>query len=147
MLVLARESRGHSQGAMAKALSINRTTMLRYESGLLEVPRDRLSEIATLLRYPTSFFYFEERLYNTSCMYHRKRKSISAREMEMKADKVDMTPALTFLDNLKQTVIDAAAKGQEVTFIQQYHTTDVVDCKGLNDKAITGVTFSVKVMG
>lgn len=82
MIVLARESRGYTQGALAKAISVNRTTILRYESGLLEVPPDRLSVIAAFLHYPETFFYLQERLYNTSCMHHRKRKSLSVRELK-----------------------------------------------------------------
>jgi len=82
MIILARESRGRSQGELAEAISVNRTTLLRYESGMIDVPPDRLKAIASFLGYPISFFYMAERVYGASCLYHRKRSSLSARQLK-----------------------------------------------------------------
>lgn len=78
MLVLARESRGMTQTALAKKTKITQAAVSKYESGVLEVPSDRLEEIARVLEYPTAFFFRGDRRYGhgSPCLYHRKRQSL-----------------------------------------------------------------------
>jgi transcriptional regulator with XRE-family HTH domain len=90
MLILARELRGVSQAELANALSLNQTTISRYESGLIEVPPDHLKAIAEFLQRPVAFFYWEGRRYNASSMYHRKNRRISASEMRVIDAKVNL---------------------------------------------------------
>lgn len=80
MLILARESEGISQRALSELTGISQGRLSRYESGLAKVPGDHLNAIAEHLKYPLEFFYIQERLYNASCMYHRKKKSLTVTE-------------------------------------------------------------------
>ncbi|HMO86467.1 MAG TPA: XRE family transcriptional regulator [Lacipirellulaceae bacterium] len=80
MLILAREYRGMSQTALAEALSITQATVSRYESGLIQPTPEHITKMASKLDRPEGFFFLDQRLYNASCMYHRKRKSLSVRD-------------------------------------------------------------------
>jgi Zn-dependent peptidase ImmA (M78 family)/transcriptional regulator with XRE-family HTH domain len=90
MIVLARELRGVTQTALAEALSINQATISRYEHGSIEVPPDHLKAVAHFLERPISFFFWTERLYGASCVYHRKNRKISAAQMKMIDAKVNL---------------------------------------------------------
>lgn len=80
MLTLAREFAGLSQTALARAVSLTQATVSRYESGLIQPTDEHVARIAAYFERPASFFYIRERLYNASCMYHRKRKSLSVKD-------------------------------------------------------------------
>jgi Zn-dependent peptidase ImmA (M78 family)/transcriptional regulator with XRE-family HTH domain len=80
MLILAREYRGMSQTALAEALSITQATVSRYESGLLQPTAEHIAKIAAEFDRPEGFFFLGHKLYNASCMYHRKRKSLTVRD-------------------------------------------------------------------
>lgn len=82
MLVLARESRGYTQSELAKALGLAQSSLSRQESGLLETTPEELRAIADFLEYPIHFFYQRDRLYDASCLFHRKRQSLSVRELK-----------------------------------------------------------------
>jgi Zn-dependent peptidase ImmA (M78 family)/transcriptional regulator with XRE-family HTH domain len=90
MIVLARDLCGLSQAALAESLSLNQTTVSRYESGLVEVPPEHVEAIAKALGRPVSFFFWEGRTYPASCMYHRKNRRISASEMKLIDAKVNL---------------------------------------------------------
>src|SRR5215210_3731989 len=78
MLILARESRGMTQTALAKKAHITQAQISKYESGVLEVPDERLEEIARTLGYPVDFFFRSDQRYGhgSPCLYHRKRQSL-----------------------------------------------------------------------
>lgn len=78
MLILARESRGYSQTQLAKKAKLSQAAISKFESGVLEIPDDRLEAIAQALEYPTAFFFRRERRYGygSPCLYHRKRQSL-----------------------------------------------------------------------
>lgn len=83
MLVLARESRGLSQTDLHRQTSIPQAAISKYESGVADVPEDRLEAIAEALGYPTRFFYRPDRVhgYGSSCFYHRKQQSLPVRKL------------------------------------------------------------------
>jgi Zn-dependent peptidase ImmA (M78 family)/transcriptional regulator with XRE-family HTH domain len=83
MLILAREARGLIQSALAELLETTQATVSRYESGLVEAPCDYLGILAKALRRPVSFFYWQDRLYSSSCLYHRRRSRITLRDLKM----------------------------------------------------------------
>jgi Zn-dependent peptidase ImmA (M78 family)/transcriptional regulator with XRE-family HTH domain len=83
MIILAREAQGLTQKELAEALSLTPATVSRYESSLIEVPLQHVRLLADVLKRPESFFFWGERLYGASCFYHRKLKSLSARELNM----------------------------------------------------------------
>ena len=78
MLILARESRGMTQKALATKAEITQAQISKYESGVLEVPDERLDRIARALRYPVEFFFRSDQRYGhgSPCLYHRKRQSL-----------------------------------------------------------------------
>jgi Zn-dependent peptidase ImmA (M78 family)/DNA-binding XRE family transcriptional regulator len=80
-LVLARESRGASQAAVAEAAGVNQGTISKAERGLRSLDRVQVELIASYLRYPVAFFYDPGRLRGgeSACLYHRKRKTLGQR--------------------------------------------------------------------
>lgn len=81
MIVLARESRGLTQSALASLLSVTQAAISRMESGLLSVSPAMLKELSKALGYPDHFFLLDEKIYGPGIsgmgiIYHRKRKSI-----------------------------------------------------------------------
>lgn len=90
MIILAREAQGFTQAALAESLSLTQATVSRYESGLLEVPREHVVAMALVLRRPESFFFWQERLYNSSCLYHRKNRRLSVFDLKLVHARVNM---------------------------------------------------------
>jgi Zn-dependent peptidase ImmA (M78 family)/transcriptional regulator with XRE-family HTH domain len=82
MLILAREARGLTQAALAELLSLTQATVSRYEAGLVDVPVEHLAAFGRVLGRPKSFFYWRDRLYGSSCLYHRKRSKIAVRDLK-----------------------------------------------------------------
>ncbi len=84
IIALARESRGITQTALAKSLVVPQWKISRYESGLMDIPNRDLKAICATLNYPESLFYFTDQVfgYGSSCLYHRKRQSLSATHLK-----------------------------------------------------------------
>jgi transcriptional regulator with XRE-family HTH domain len=57
MLVLARESKGMTQGELASEISVSQANVSKFESGLLDVSSEQLSKISDALEKPESFFF------------------------------------------------------------------------------------------
>lgn len=85
MIPLARESRGITQGELARAIGVSQGTISKYESGLSIPPDDDLKRIAKELGYPESFFFQSDpiRGVGSACLYHRKRQSMPVRELRV----------------------------------------------------------------
>jgi Zn-dependent peptidase ImmA (M78 family)/DNA-binding XRE family transcriptional regulator len=81
MITLARETRGITQRALADHLSLTQATISRYESGWAEIPSDIVRRMAIFLGRPESFFFWNERLYGASCLYHRRKQRITQRDL------------------------------------------------------------------
>jgi len=77
MITLARESRGLTQGALAKASGVTQSNISRYESGLVAVPEEMLNRLSTALRYPIAFFQQEDQR-RPSDLFYRKRKGLAS---------------------------------------------------------------------
>lgn len=92
MLTLARESRGTTQGELAKAVGVSQSNISKYESGMLVISETELALIAKELGYPESFFYQTEgiRSVGSSCFYHRKRQTMPVRELRVIQAKVNI---------------------------------------------------------
>lgn len=80
MLTLARESRGLTQGDLARKLDCTQGYISKLEHGLQPIPDDLLPDLADALGYPEAFFLQGDRVYGygTPCLYHRKQKTIPA---------------------------------------------------------------------
>ena len=77
-----REAIGFTQADLAHELQTTQATVSRYEAGAVDVPNGHLQNLARVLRRPASFFFWEEELYAASCLYHRKRKQMSVKELK-----------------------------------------------------------------
>lgn len=79
MITIARESRGYSQGQLAKKMDVTQGKISKMESGLIGVSDEMLKAFSKHLNYPEDFFMLSEQVYGTgySLMFHRKRKSLS----------------------------------------------------------------------
>lgn len=80
MLIMARQSRGMTQGELDRACGISQGAISKYESRLLGVKRPVLDTIARALGFQSEFFYLPETVhgFGTSCTYHRKQKTMAA---------------------------------------------------------------------
>lgn len=83
MLTLAREARGSTQTALAKALNISQAEISKYENGIREPSEEMVRRFAKRLEFTSDFFYLNEyaRSFGSGCVYHRKRQS--AAEMKL----------------------------------------------------------------
>jgi Zn-dependent peptidase ImmA (M78 family)/transcriptional regulator with XRE-family HTH domain len=103
MLVLGRDLLGVSQAQLATAISVNQATISRYEAGIVDMPEDHLAAIAAFLKRPVSFFKWQERLYGSSCLYHRRNRRLSVAELRVIHAKVNLLrmQAFRLLKNAK----------------------------------------------
>lgn len=78
MVVLARESCGLSQKALAERLKIPQSRISMIEMGLRPVPEGLLAQLVDVLDYPEHFYYQEGPLYGVgvSEVFHRKRHNV-----------------------------------------------------------------------
>jgi Zn-dependent peptidase ImmA (M78 family)/transcriptional regulator with XRE-family HTH domain len=81
MVVLARESRGYTQGQLAEALGVRQGTLSKIEAGLLAVSDDLLGRLSTELGYPLSFFRQADRVYGPGLgeLFHRKKQDVPSK--------------------------------------------------------------------
>jgi Zn-dependent peptidase ImmA (M78 family)/transcriptional regulator with XRE-family HTH domain len=81
LVVLARESRGLTQSALAARLNVSQGHLSKIEAGMLTVSQATLERLAGVLGYPEHFFMLREPIYGpgTSEFFHRKRSAMSAR--------------------------------------------------------------------
>lgn len=92
-VVVARESRGLTQGELAERLGTSQAKVSRIEAGMLPVTEEGLAKIAAVLRYRESFFCESDELFGidtsviyhrsleTSLIYHRKQQTIPVKAL------------------------------------------------------------------
>ena len=80
LITLARQSRGITQSELAKRIGISAGVMSRYESGTRPVTHDNLTEIASILDYPATFFTRRSDLEGPGIgeTFHRSRQNLNA---------------------------------------------------------------------
>ncbi|HLH43207.1 MAG TPA: XRE family transcriptional regulator [Bryobacteraceae bacterium] len=78
MVTLARESRGMTQAALARAMNVQQGTISKIEAGLVNPSEEMIDRLGRALRYPKEFFYQVDRVhgFGSSVFYHRKRQSL-----------------------------------------------------------------------
>jgi Zn-dependent peptidase ImmA (M78 family)/DNA-binding XRE family transcriptional regulator len=93
MLILARESRGLTQGELAIKVGIGQSALSKYENGLIEVPDQHLQQIAKELRYPETLFTRRSPVIEigVTCMHHRKRQTLPTRDLRRIQAKANLT--------------------------------------------------------
>ena len=77
MVMLARESRGFTQTALAKLTGIAQGTISKIENGQLQPNEEILCQLALALGYPQGFFLQEHDFRNLPVDFFRKRLSVS----------------------------------------------------------------------
>ena len=81
MLTVAREARALTQAELAKRTSIGQGTLSKYETGFSEPSQASISDIASVLRFPVSFFFLPGRPHGLPPFHYRKRKKLSAKAL------------------------------------------------------------------
>lgn len=78
MLVVARESRGLTQKALAEISGVAPSTLWKAESGITELSGERLEKIATALHYPVELFGWPDQVYGfgSASFHHRKQQGL-----------------------------------------------------------------------
>lgn len=84
LIELARIARGLQQNDLATRVGFSQSKVSKCERGQLQVSDEDIERFARALRYPVSFFHRTDEIYGfgTVCLYHRKRKSLTAGELE-----------------------------------------------------------------
>lgn len=87
MITLARESRGLTQGGLAKQLAVLQDRLItqgiisKIEQGLIGTSEEILDGLVKVLKYPPTFFYQNEEIYAAGMSLHRKRASLPAKTL------------------------------------------------------------------
>src|SRR5262245_32635291 len=81
MLTLARESRGLTQGDLAKQIRMTPRTLSKYETGAARPPEDVIEDLGATLRYPVGFFYQPGHPYGFPPYHYRRRKKLSKKAL------------------------------------------------------------------
>ena len=84
MLVIARKSRGMTQGDLANALSMTSSHLSKIEGGMKPFPEAKLSNLCNILKYQDKFFFRNDRFLGMgpAFVYHRMRQSVSSKLLE-----------------------------------------------------------------
>ena len=82
MVMLARELRSLTQAEVAKRAGIAQATVSKYENGTLDVSEDHLQKLSKALGFPPSFFRQQDRAFGSMCIHHRKRQSLSVKQLK-----------------------------------------------------------------
>ena len=84
MVILARESRGLGQKALADALGISQGTVSKIETGLLPLSDEMIEALSDILDYPSHFFRQEGAITGIGVaeVFHRKRQSVPQRVLD-----------------------------------------------------------------
>lgn len=80
LMVLARESKGYGQIQLAEAVGVTQAHISKLEHGLGRPSEELLESIAVVLGFKTSFFSWKDRVEDGSCVYHRKRQSLTSQD-------------------------------------------------------------------
>lgn len=81
MVILARESRGLGQQALAEALNVSQGTISKIETGLIPLSNEMMESLSEVLDYPPHFFQQEGDITGIAIaeVFHRKRQNVPQR--------------------------------------------------------------------
>jgi Zn-dependent peptidase ImmA (M78 family)/DNA-binding XRE family transcriptional regulator len=79
MIILARESRGIPQRALAKELDVTQAMVSKIESGYLQPSEETVAKLAGTLKYSQDFFYQPFERYHAGAHFYRKHKTLPAK--------------------------------------------------------------------
>jgi len=78
MIVLARESRGYTQSALASEIGVTQGTLSKVENGQAPPAGDLVRRLSESLNYPASFFFQEYAFRSLPISFYRKRIRVKA---------------------------------------------------------------------
>jgi Zn-dependent peptidase ImmA (M78 family)/transcriptional regulator with XRE-family HTH domain len=92
MLIVARKSRGLTQGALAILLSMKQAHISKIEAGMLNPPDEMIEKLPEILNYQKDFFFREGRRFGigAAIIYHRMRQGISGKLLDKIEAKIDI---------------------------------------------------------
>jgi Zn-dependent peptidase ImmA (M78 family)/transcriptional regulator with XRE-family HTH domain len=122
LLALAREARGLSQAELAAALGSTQSRVSKLESGILELADADLEQIASVLEFPEEFFFLPDQGegFGTACMYHRKRQSLSVKELRVIHANI----------NIIRIHLTRLLRGVEIDTTNAFHRMDIDEYGG-----------------
>lgn len=121
MLVLARQSRGMTQGQLAKAVKATQGWISKLENGLAPEPADdRVESLSSALRYPVAFFYRRESMTGLPASFTRKYSRLPARVFEK----------LSALTNIWRINIAVLLRAAELDTIHEIPNLDIDSYRG-----------------
>ena len=84
MFVIARKSRGLTQGKLAERLSMKQSHISKIEAGVINPPENMLEKLPQILEYQDDFFYRNDQCFGigAAIIYHRMRQSISSKLLD-----------------------------------------------------------------
>lgn len=82
MMMLARDSRGLTQAALAQLMDVAQGTISKAEAGANEPPVEFVDELARTLKYTPEFFYETGRPYGMPPFHHRRRKKLGQKPLD-----------------------------------------------------------------
>lgn len=82
MVLVARESRGWTQGNLADAIGASQAEVSKFEVGIREVNQETADAIARALNYDVNLLYQQDVIYalGSTSVFHRKRSALGIRE-------------------------------------------------------------------
>lgn len=92
MLVVARKSRGLTQGALAIRLSMKQAHISKIEAGMLNPPDEMIEKLPEALNYQKDFFFREGRRFGieAAIIYHRMRQGVSSKLLDKIEAQIDV---------------------------------------------------------
>jgi Zn-dependent peptidase ImmA (M78 family) len=83
-IVLARESRGLTQGDLADATKRTQGFISKVEGRVKPAPDEFVQELAVALKYPVSLFYQDDQILSSPIddLFHRRRKTTASRPLK-----------------------------------------------------------------
>src|SRR4051794_13690167 len=84
MLIMAREVRALSQEELATKADVSQSKVSKIEAGLLMPSDEDLRRFVSALAFPLELFLYSgpRSAPGSSCIYHRKRQSLPAKELK-----------------------------------------------------------------
>lgn len=125
MLTLARETRGLTQADLADGVSLSQSELSKIETGMKGPSSNVVERLAGHLRYSVDFFFLpdQKRCFGSACIYHRKRKSATERDLRR----------LLAIVNVRRIQLRRLLIGAEITKPNEFHRLDIEDNHGSSE--------------
>jgi len=126
-VVVARESRGLTQGELAELVGTSQAKISRIEAGLLAVTSEGLSKIAAALGYRDSFFLESDELYgiDTSVIYHRSLETSLIYHRKQQTIPVKTLNRIHAVLNIRRIHVERLLRSAHIEPVKQFPRFDI----------------------